>query len=168
MWRAVVSTSRCPADARLLTRAGRSRRKPPHNLKLNQAGKPKGVVCMAMQTVAAVETERLQRVRQGHYRATSPARQMTIGSAGRLRGRRAAWDRAVDPASANASRAVGSSPSRHSRAGKCGLPQDQWIEPGGSSSLLLAPDSQQSDVVVLLCVRGVVFNLFLNLRQQRG
>ena len=31
------------------------------NLKLNQAGKPKGVVCMAIQPVAIVETERLQR-----------------------------------------------------------------------------------------------------------
>ena len=51
MWRAVVSTSRCPADARLLTRAGRSRRKPPQspargwrdNLELNHSWKPKGI-----------------------------------------------------------------------------------------------------------------------------
>jgi hypothetical protein len=61
---AVVSTSRCPADARLLTRAGRSRRKPPQSpagawrdsLKLNEIEK-KSITCMAIRIVAAVTTE---------------------------------------------------------------------------------------------------------------
>ena len=61
----MVNRSRYPADTPWMTAPGGARRKPPQsparswrdNLKLNKVGKKKGVVCMAIQTVAVVRID---------------------------------------------------------------------------------------------------------------